>query len=166
MGILYHNTSEKSSDIMKTIEKRLVKSVSSAGFDGFRLFQFQSFEIRLRRNFVSQADFLFRQQFCFRLVPGPSETSVVKSFIQQKKPVSLPKQRFDAVSPSSAEQKQCRSSSGISTVWIKRQFSLYDFCQSVDSSAKIGISGYQIYLNLWIGCKISFSMISRQTERL
>ena len=61
--------------------------------------------------------------------------------------VSFPQQSFDTVTPSSAEQKQCL------TVWIERQFSLYDFRQSVYAAAKIGISGYQIYRNLWIGCK-------------
>jgi hypothetical protein len=75
MEILYHKAPEKSVDILKTIEKHSVKCASPAGFDSFRLLKFQSFE--------QPAYFLFCQKFCFRFIPRPPETSVVKPFVKK-----------------------------------------------------------------------------------
>jgi hypothetical protein len=61
--------------------------------------------------------------------------SVLKSFVEKKKTVTFPEQSFDSVAPSSAEKKQCAPDK-----WIHFKLLLYDFCQSVNSFAKICIS--------------------------
>lgn len=77
----------------------------------------------------------------FTLVLFYSSTiSIIQSLVQKQKSVTLPKQAFDAVTPSAAEQEQCFAER------IKMQLPLDNFGKSVNGSPQIGVACHQINL--------------------
>ena len=77
---------------------------------------------------------------CFTLAPRPLELALFQPFVEQEKTVALPVERFDSVGSSAAKQEQC-----IGT-WVKMELLFNDSRQTVDPTAKIGVTAGEVDL--------------------
>ena len=82
---------------------------------------------------------LHRECSGFAFLPGPLEAAGLQPFVEEKKAVSLPVQRFDPVAFSAAEKKQAV----LKGIQCKLPFDQSG--QSVDSKAKIRVAAGDIH---------------------
>ena len=74
------------------------------------------------------------------LTARPLELALFKSLVEQEKAIAFPVERFDSVGSSAAEQKQRVGTR------VKTELLFNDSCQTVDTTAKIGVAAGEVYL--------------------
>ena len=74
------------------------------------------------------------------LAARPLELPLFKPLVEQKKTVAFPVERFDPVGSSAAEQKQCVGT------WVKSKLLFNDGRQTIDTTAKIGVTAGEVDL--------------------
>ena len=74
------------------------------------------------------------------LTPRPLELALFKSLVEQEKAVALPVERFDSVGSPAAKQEQRVGTR------VKPELLFNDGCQTVNSTAKIGVAAGKVDL--------------------